>query len=77
MTKQKQPLTLQQKGDLGPKQVRSIDWKPRTKRKGEATAPTMSWRTAADYKVGDGDHNVYIPRTGSCHKHLLSHGDRT
>lgn len=29
------------------------------------------------YKIGDGDHNVYVPRPGSDHKHLKSKGDLT
>ena len=77
MKKPKAPLILQQKGDLGPKQVRSVNWKPRVKEAGEVTSPTTSWRGAPPYVVGMGDHSIYIPRAGSCHKHLLSFGDRT
>ena len=31
----------------------------------------------APYKVGDGDHTTYVPRVGSCHKHILSYGNLT
>ena len=77
MTKPK--LTLAQKGDLGPKAVRAVNWQPRIKHKNEVTGPdaTSHWGKRPAYVVGDGDHNVYIPREGSCHKHLLSFGDRT
>lgn len=76
MKKPKQPLTLKQIGDLGPKAVRVDDWVPRAKREGEATPPDPSfgWKRLPEYVTGDGDHNIYIPRAGSCHKHLKSLG---
>ena len=75
--KTKTPLTLKQQGDLGPKNVRSDNWAPRAKKPGEATSPSSSWKGGPLYKTGDGDHNLYIPRAGSCHKHLKSYGNLT
>lgn len=72
-------LTIKYTSDLANKSVRAKNFKPRIRPAGETPGqdPHFDWRKRPAYKPGDGDHNVYIPREGSCHKHLKSHGDRT
>jgi len=48
---------------------------PKTPKSLMRTEPA-EWKKTT-YKPGDGDHTVYIPRPGSCHKHILSRGNST
>lgn len=73
-------FALNYQSDKGNRMVRStLPLPKREKQPHEALSPdeSLHWKRRPVYKVGDMDHNVYIPRDGSCHKHLKSFGDNT
>ena len=73
-------VVLTYQSDKANKAVRAKVPPPkRIKPANEALSPDDSfhWKRRPEYKTGDMDHNVYIPRDGSCHKHLKSFGDST
>lgn len=73
-------VVLTYQSDKANKSVRAKTPPPkRAKAPNEALSQhdDFHWRKRPEYKTGDMDHTTYVPREGSCHKHLKSFGDGT
>ena len=80
-TYQPDDVRLTYKSDRANKLLRRETPPPtkREKQPHEALSPhsDFHWKKRPEYKTGDMDHTTYVPREGSCHKHIKSFGDKT
>ena len=73
-------VRLMHRSDKGNRMVRSkTPIVKREKQPHEALPPdsVFHWKKRPEYKPGDMDHTTYVPREGSCHKHIKSFGEST